>query len=418
MKLHLVCMRIATGWLWLALMACACAPIDAGTRHSVAVDDTHPWRIETPEHTLEAASGDIRETLWTQARPPMGAFDQIRLHRYRGSGAASATVLYLPGTNMNGVAAIREESHNLWLYLAARGIEVFVLDYRTHAIPPEAPMESLGALRLWNTETFLGDIDAAATWVRAQTGGRQPFVAGFSRGAYLAYAYGLAHPQDIAGLVILDGGFKKLAPTGQYDATVDLSKAQASGQWASDVGGSRGWASRQQLMQAVATDPSAKSPSPEYETAGELLAHVLQTSWGNGGLANPEGGVSKPRILATLLQGYDRYYPVIQDIEGKSIADHGDDPATSIDDHWGHMPMPILAFASTGLGEGWTKDVTASARNSGATDVAVHVLEGYGHLDVLVGENARDDVFQRILEWVQSRHPGGHSGNHSGELAR
>ncbi|MFT3755670.1 MAG: alpha/beta hydrolase [Pseudoxanthomonas sp.] len=380
------------------LAACCIGATWAADREAAA--RTGNWRIETPERALDTSSG-IRETVWQQSRPPGGDFDRIRLHRYHGGGKSSATLLYLPGTNMNGVVANTDEAHNLWLYLAACGIEVFVLDYRTHAIPAETPMENLGALRQWDTATFVVDIESAATLARNQSRRKKLFVAGFSRGGYLAYAHALAHPQNLAGLVILDAGFKNHAPTGQYDAAAAMQKLQASGAWASDVGGSRGWASRQQLMQAVAVDPNAKSPSPDYATAGDMLAHVLQTSWGNGGLANPEGGASKPQVLATLLQGYDRYYPMIQDIEGKSIADHADDPRTPIDDHWGDLRVPVIAFASTGLGKDWTQNVVVSANGSGSNDVSVHVLDGYGHLDVMVGEGARDDVYERILEWVR-----------------
>lgn len=396
--------RVALAWLiGVAAMASPGAATAAGAAHPSAA---RQWRAQVPEHVIEAGSA-VRETDWTLARPPYGKYDRIGLHRYRGPKPSFATLLYLPGTNMNGVVALHDESHNLWLYLAARGVDVFALDYRTHAIPPDTPAKALGALRQWDMAAFLGDVDAAAAWTRRQENRQSSFVAGFSRGAALAYAQALAHPRSVAGLVILDGSFKSAKPTGQYDAKAAIEKLQASGIWASDVGGKRGWDARERLMESVIRDPAAKSPSPGYATTGDLLAHVLQTAWGPGGLANPEGGISKPRVLATLLYGYDRYYPAIQEIESRSIAGHTDDPRTHVDDGWGRMDMPIIAFASTGLGRDWTRDVLYSANRSGSHDVETHVLDGYGHLDVVVGENARAEVYRPVLAWICA-HGSGH----------
>ena len=394
--------RLVLCWLAATLIA---SSVDAVARAGGAAGAhaavARQWRLDAPEHPLEPGS-DIRETVWTLARPPYGPYDRIGLHRYRGRKTPFATLLYLPGTNMNGAAALHDESHNLWLYLAARGVDVFAPDYRTHAVPPETPASALAALRHWDTVAFLADIDTAAAWTRRQERNNGLFVAGFSRGAFLTYAYALAHPRHLAGLVILDGPFKSEKPTGRYDAKAELKKLQDSGRWASDVSGPRGWRSREQLMQSVIRDPAAHSPNPGYATTGDLLAHVLQTAWGPGGLANPEGGMSKPRVLATLLVGYDRYYPAIQEIEGKSIADHADDSRTRIDDRWGGLHMPIIAFASTGMGANWTRDVLYSANHSGSRDVETHVLDRYGHLDVVVGENARTEVYRPVLVWLHS----------------
>ena len=83
---------------------------------------------------------DVRETRWESARPPGGAYDHIRVHRYRTAGPAKAALLYLPGTNQNGQVALADEDHNLWVFLARRGVEVYALDYRT-AFPPSSGVE-------------------------------------------------------------------------------------------------------------------------------------------------------------------------------------------------------------------------------------------------------------------------------------
>ena len=51
----------------------------------------------------------------------------------------------------------------------------------------------------------------------------------------------------------------------------------------------------------------------------------------------------------------------------------------------------------------WLLNGLYSAQKSGSSDVTIHVLEGYGHLDVLVSDQARRDVFEPTLAWIKSR---------------
>jgi hypothetical protein len=156
-------------------------------------------------------------------------------------------------------------------------------------------------------------------------------------------------------------------------------------------------------MAAAAEAPDGPALDPRYATAGAQVADVLYNAWQPGALANPVEGLSKPQVLARLLAGYDRYYPAVQDVDGRAIADREDDPATPLDDLWGEMKAPILYFGATGMGTEWLLDGIHSAGASGSKDVTVNVLERYGHLDVLVGEYARRDVYEPVLAWILRR---------------
>ena len=357
--------------------------------------------IEGPDKRGPVAPGSpVEETIW-RLKVDAGGWDAIAVHCYAAAGAPSATMLYLPGTNMNGAPALTDEAHNLWLTLAARGVRVCAMDYRTHMIPAETDMSALSVLKDWTTDAFVTDVRDAV--VMSTKGKEKVYLAGFSRGAFLAYAYAAAHPENVAGLIILDGSFKSAAPK-PFDAEAALAELEKSGKWASDVGGKRGWMARQAMMEAAATTPDGPATDPKFATAGEQLAYVVQNAWGPGGLANPAGGISKPQILATLMRDYDRYYPAIQDIEGKRMAALADDPASKLDDGWGEMSVPILAFTSTGMGADWQANVRYSAEASGSKDVTVQVLQDYGHLDVLVAEDAPRTVFEPVLAWIEA-HP-------------
>jgi pimeloyl-ACP methyl ester carboxylesterase len=350
-----------------------------------------------------AGAADIDHTSWSLARRPGGPFDRIEVHRYRTKAASVATLLYLPGTNMNGEAALEDEEHNLWIFLARRGVEVFTLDYRTRFASASSDPAALASMKEWTAEAFVGDIKAASALARAESERAQIYVAGFSRGVFLAYAYACAEPTAVAGLVALDGQFKSHAPKGQYDPAADLAKLADSGAFAADVSGRLGWEGRQKLMRATAANPATPATDPKYKTLGEQLANLLQFAWGPGALANPLGGQSRPEILARLLAGYDRYYPAVQDPEARRMGDRDDDPATTLDDAWGELKIPILYFGNARMPGDWLLNGIYSAQKSGSSDVTIHVLEGYGHLDVLVSDHARRDVFEPTLAWIKGR---------------
>lgn len=362
------------------------------------------WRRSGEEAPVTGAP-DVLETRWIAERPPGGAHDKIRLHRYRGPGPATSALLYLPGTNMNGVVAIADEDHNLWIYLARRGVDVYALDYRTHFVP-SSKADGFEFMRDWGLGTFVEDARLAAELMRRKSRTPSVFVAGFSRGVSIAYAFAAVEPPGtVGGIIALDGGFKSHAPTGSFDYDAAAQKLDSSGRYASDVAGSLGWERRHELMRRAAADPSAAPLDPAFESIGGQVSDILYNAWRPGGLANPRDGVSRVEVLARLLDGYDRYYPAVQSIDGASIADHRDDPRTPIDDAWGELDVPVLYFGSTGMGPGFLLNGIYTAAEAGSPDVTIHVLEGYGHLDVLVGENSRRDVFEPVLRWIRKRVP-------------
>lgn len=384
------------------LAACAALLVGPGAR----ADAADAWQEVRAEARLSGGVA-VRETVWRSARSPGAPHDAIGLHRYRGEGPSHAVLLYLPGTNMNGAAAVAQERYNLWLYLAARGVEVYALDYRTHFVGNEDPAET-GAHRFmldWTLDVFAEDIRAAAAFVRRQSGRPEVFVAGFSRGVTFAWAFACTDPGPVAGLVALDGMFKKAERTESFDREAGRQELLESGRYASDVAGRMGWKTRHALMSAVARDPDGPAQREGFETIGDQVGSILYKAWRPGGLANPVDGFSRPQVLAALLDGYDRWWPATQNVEGRSIADHTDDPQTTIDDRWGELTLPVLYFGASGMGAEWVLDGVYSSVKSGSPDVELHVLEGWGHLDVLVGERAESLVFAPIERWIAAHAP-------------
>jgi pimeloyl-ACP methyl ester carboxylesterase len=311
--------------------------------------------------------------------------------------------MYLPGTNMNGAAALTEERHNLWIYLASRGIDVYTMDYRTSAVP-ENPPADLSFMQGWTYGVFVDDIAEAVAQAKRISGRDRVFLAGFSRGVSLAYLYAAERWRtDLCGLVMLDGGLKAPQPSGAFDLEKARAQLTAQKRFASDVSGRTGWTGRQELMRRASSTPPGPATDPKFSDAAEQLASVLYNAWRPGGLANAVNGYSDAKVLATLLAGYDRFYPAIQDIEGRALSDFDDHPALPYDDKLLEVNVPVLTFNSTGMGVQFLLSGIYTAERLATDDVSVHVLEGYGHLDVLVGTRAAEEVFEPTYRWIQSR---------------
>ncbi len=345
---------------------------------------------------------DLTETIWGADVPPGGEFDRIGLHLFAAAeGEASAALLYLPGTNMNGGLDVTDEAHNLWLYLARRGVDVYTLDYRTHFVPNEPIPEDTAFMKNWTMAAFVDDAALAVEEIQRRQD-KPLFVAGFSRGA--SYAYALAGQVDVAGLIVLDGSFKRFEPEG-FDREAAMQQLQESGQWASVLSRSRGWTGRTELMTRAAENPDGPAMG-KFDSIGAQLTETLYYAWGEGGLANPVDGVSRIDVLARAMVGYDRLFPMVQNIEGRSLATQRDDPATPLDDNFGSLSLPILYFGATNMGADSLMSGIYSASRSGSKDVTLHVLENHGHIDVLVGEDAVDNVFEPTLTWIHERASG------------
>jgi len=318
-------------------------------------------------------------------------FDRIGLHRIASGPAAPArpgiVMLYLPGTNMNGEVAVDDLRYSMPLYLAAHGVDVWAMDYRTHFVPSGTPAEKLAVMAGWTNRVFEGDVEAAAAFVSVRTHAGRVFIAGFSRGASFAYLFAAMHPQRVAGLAILDGFIPRVP-----------ARAMPAGRVADDIGGRHlTYEKRRALMEAVIRDPGGPAPLQKYKTAAENLEHVVYDAdglfGGHGGLANPQGGFSDPSVLARVLIGYDRWWPAVQDYDNPFDA--------SALARLRASKIPVIAFASTNISAKWPAMVVESATATGNTEVTVKRLDGWGQLDVICGTHAESEVYAPLLAWLR-----------------
>ncbi|MBI3301549.1 MAG: hypothetical protein HYZ72_05675 [Deltaproteobacteria bacterium] len=372
------------------------------------------WTLTAAERPVSGSTA-LRETLWTVARPPYGQYDSIALRRVaagaEGQGAGARPVfLFLPGPHLHGEIIIPDERYDLRLYLANRGIETWTLDYRTHFVPREQIYDS-GFMQSWTVEAFVEDVATAAHLVREVSGTQKIFVGGFGHGAAFAMLYAArGGREDLLGLVLLDGYvldppdadplYRERSPTPNWFADDLESRYMPYKRW-------------MKILQDIIDDPSGPDflPMPVFDSRAEALAHFLYVNanfGGQGGLSNAKGGYADVAVLARILQHQDRYWPRVQNHGGFDFKRHLAGAQFDYEKALTTMNVPILAFASGNIDKAgilWAERIKYTAQATATTDVQYRLLENWGHLDVLFGAAAAQEVFQQTLQWIARHNP-------------
>jgi pimeloyl-ACP methyl ester carboxylesterase len=367
------------------LLLVAVAGCGGGRARVARGEDATPAACVRLQGERQVRGETLCEDVFSCFRPPGGVVDRIGLRRLAPcAGGGGPVVLFLPGMHMNGEIANNSANQDLRLYLAQAGIRTWSLDYRTHAVRPEASQEDLQTLVGWSHERFLDDAEWATTFVRSTDPGLL-YLVGFSFGASMAYGIVSRSDQPIMGLVILDG-----VPDGGG------GEGAASGGSALDVGGGRlSYPDRQRLLDAVIRSPNGPSPVGGYATAGTALADIVYTApsfGGQGGLSAARNGVTDVRVLARLLDSYDRWWP-----------------RAALDGSAARAPrrkVRVLAIASGNMGPTWVERVKSGAKDFGGDRTEFRELPLHGHLDVLVGRLAPGEVYEPTRRFVMGEQGG------------
>lgn len=72
---------------------------------------------------------------------------------------------------------------------------------------------------------------------------------------------------------------------------------------------------------------------------------------------------------------------------------------------WAKKTVPVIYFGSGRSSAEQLLNGIYSAKVMGGNDVSIHVLENYGHLDVLFADRAITDVYEEIMMWIRADLP-------------
>ncbi len=389
------------------------APAQAPLPTALSASAPSGWVTTVSERNIPG-NPELRESVWTHARPPYGQHDYIALHRITKTatvGAQRKSVLFfLPGTHLHGEVIVPDERYDLRLYLANCGIETWTLDYRTHFVTREQIFDS-SFMQSWTVEAFVEDAAQAADFVRQTSGSQKIFVGGYSRGAtfagLLTARYGRG---NILGLLLLDGYV--LDPSDEEPLYRERPETPT---WFADDLERRYVPYRRwmKILQDTLADPDGPDflPVHVFENRTEALAHFLYVSpmfGAEGGLSNAQGGYADVLVLARIFLHEDRYWPRVQNHGGFDLKRHLAGASFDYENAFVQLSVPILAFASSNMdkvGIPWAERVAYTARRTASLNAQFRLLENWGHLDVMFGTAASREVFLPICEWIKRYSP-------------
>lgn len=415
------------------------------------------WILQSSTPVVGAPG--LTETIWKAdvslpGGTPRSPYDTIGLHRLVGvNPAPGKVVVYLPGASANASLYTNLEDRDFRLYLANRGYDVYSLDYRTHFVPPftepgvEIPplvTSDLSLMVHWDSATFVSDTAMAIAQAKEVSGSDKVFLAGFSSGGQITYFYtasnqlgGLGQDQ-LRGIIALDGGPWQISGPAAPN-TLDLVTARAA------LAGGDTPANRAVLATFGATpdagfysnglgsldehfvsavlayvlDPDAGDPLGDG-SAADYLVFRMQNLWGlngegDGQFTNVQRGYnSLDMLLVFAVLATDGYWPVIQDLEDSVLSNRCgplDGPFTlpiAPDvEYLANLPevnIPQLVFGSSGLDSFVGTRISwkfAGIVMSSSQDVERHLVQHFGHIDLLCGTQVTSQISQPMFEWLE-----------------
>lgn len=396
------------------------------------------WRLIS-SHQLQKAP-DLTETIWYLDRPPYGTYDKIALHQLKKTALtkSNAVIVYFPPSGTNASLYTENianaEKYDFRIYLAEKNYEIYSVDYRTAFVAGEEDVTDYSFMGNWTTEVFISDLGAACEQVRKITG-KKFFVAGHSTGGRYVYHFTAKNKCYVKGIISLDGGPWESdgSPASLYTMNLQqglgaiksgdnpASRALLEG-WGLDIGNHfynaklGNWSKhfKAAIIMYYIDGPDTLCPeewgAETYgKTVSEFLKEQFQSVWGNGQFSNVKNGYADIRVLLAFVTNCGTEWPIAEYLGDAYVGNWRGkmpDKRLSYFKNLKDIKIPLIVFSSkkwtTALGmQPWYKDLGTVL--IGSTDTEYVLLEGFGHLDVLMGTHAEKKVFEPLYQWLEKR---------------
>jgi len=100
-------------------------------------------------------------------------------------------------------------------------------------------------------------------------------------------------------------------------------------------------------------------------------------------------------VVIDMLYGFDKDFK-----EG-----HWWDPQTGYDytDNLKNITVPVILIGGKQDVSDKIEDIVETFNHIGSEDKQIHILDGYGHVDLLLGKSANQDVYPLVGNWLDKR---------------
>lgn len=375
-------------------------------------------------------SPSLQETFWITELPPNAKHMQVGLRRIstKNGTKREGVIVYLPPSGTTARLYTASEDYDFRLFLANRGYDVFSVEYRNSFVTADKDISDLAKFK---TSLTLSDIQQAIAQVKSLTGANKVFLTGHSTGARYVYLYACARgSQDLKGMIPMDGApWEMSGPT--PEGTMDISQgyaALANGDTAANRNLFKSWGMKPgpQYYDVALTNfdppfagavntyfeqgPTAESPVAGFATVSDYIADQFYRVWGEKQLTNVLNGYAKVgTLLDFVVKAGAEHWPLVDYMEDAYLGNwNGNAPRSDLQftRDISSVNLPILVFASSEFKDAlsfqyrWKWEGYEMIKSA---DRQYILLNGFGHLDILVGEYAKDQVFTVLYNWLQAR---------------
>lgn len=368
-----------------------------------------------------------------------GAHDRIGLHRvtrehapYRPVRTREAVLLahginvgfegtFLANVGVDGAP----QNHNLPVFLAERGVDVWGIDFRWTLVPGD--VEDVSFMADWGLERDAADLHIALAtarlgrWLGGSGRGKIDLL-GYSRGGRISYTYlngesqRPARRRHVARFVQLDANLKTGSEETRQLACDSIDAVQQeidNGNTADAIG------FLSTLGELAQADPEGASPVFPGLTnrqaalvvgttppGGEGTFHLFAGTFADG-LPTGLRFTAEP-VALHLLSSTASFQPLAGWRDALIVL--CDEGGTGLDDHLADITVPVFYLGAAG---GNRNGGTATFPFLGSRELESLVvsldepgreLEDVGHGDILAMETAPELVWQPILDWITAGH--------------
>jgi pimeloyl-ACP methyl ester carboxylesterase len=271
--------------------------------------------------------------------------------------------------------------------LARDGYDVYSVDYRTHFVDPHRP-DAVAACARWSIGTLIDDVVAVIRTILDRHPDRRIVLIGHSFGAKLAYLCATRMPPDrLAGLVALDGWLRD-DPEAVTGADRDAVR----------------WAASQPVPAAFA---ATRQIDPASNRVRRILSsHLRQqitaadTGWAGRMCGRAADDATADLVARCLLEG-DHCWPATAELEARAMAvDLTLAGVARYDAEIDQISVPLLNIMAGDRGHAFTRRALHTGRLLTRTHRRELVLDGWGHMDVVMGGRFGERIHHDVASWL------------------
>ena len=316
----------------------------------------------------------------------------IKLIRYCSLEGRETPILMIPGMFENHLLFDYNEERSLARYLANQSWDVWILDLRTHDADgdPHSSWKNEEYMnKCWDLDkTYLDkDVVTAVEFIQDKTkkedGAKKIVFIGHSMGGLLAYAYAeLKDQADLAGMITIGSPGKASELKWEFK----ILQLYLGFTWHGHV-----------YISSLA--PYNLDPNNL-----RFIRKIVRAKFFYKAATGPEIQDTYIALLDDEPAGavIDMVYGLDEDWK----SGHWWDPQTGYDYTLNlyKINTPFMAIAGDEDTLAKPGDIRAAYENVSSDDKTIKNYTDYGHVDLLLGDNARIDVFPDIAEWLAARY--------------